>query len=205
MKKTTSIMLLAILFSSLFLFNEKAEASSFSDINSHWAEKEMEYIFQKGIIKGYSDGTFKPNETITRAQAAIMIGRAMGINGDKSVNTRFPDVDASVTGSGYIYELEKIDVITGYGDGTYRPYEHVNRGDAIIHLMRSSIAPSHPTKPYPKNPFKDVSSKQMSGDFVITAYHHGIVSGYADQTFRPYQLITRAEFSVFMARSLQST
>ncbi|MBT2640367.1 S-layer homology domain-containing protein [Bacillus sp. ISL-39] len=191
-----------MLFCSLLLFNGKADASSFSDIKNHWAEEEMEYLVQKGIIGGYADDTFRPNEIVTRAQAAIMIGRAKGLPGEQPVDTRFPDVPASVTGSGYIHELEKIDALTGYGDGTYRPHEPVKRGDATVHLIRSGIAPSD-QQPYPKNPFTDVSSSQLSGDFVIIAYHNGIVDGYADGTFRPYESITRAQFSVFMARSLQ--
>jgi hypothetical protein len=202
MEDIFKLLLSAMLFSSLFVFNETAEASSFSDIHNHWAKEEMEYLVQKGIIGGYADGTLRPNEIVTRAQAAIMIGRALRLPGQQPVDTRFPDVPASVTGSGYIYELEKIDAITGYGDGTYRPHEPVNRGDSTVHLIRSGIAPSD-QKPYPKNPFTDVSSSQLSGDFVILAYHNGIVNGFGDRTFRPYEPITRAQFSVFMARSLQ--
>ncbi|MBT2644640.1 S-layer homology domain-containing protein [Bacillus sp. ISL-41] len=203
MNKITTILLSAILASSLFVFNGDAKASSFSDINNHWAKEEMEYLVQKGIIGGYADGTFRPNEIVTRAQAAIMIGRALGLPGEQPVDTRFPDVPASVTGSGYIHELELIDVLTGYGDGTYRPHQPVNRGDATVHLIRSGLAPSD-QQPYPENPFTDVSSSQLSGPFVIIAYHNGIVDGYADKTFRPYEPITRAQFSVFLSRSLQS-
>lgn len=142
MKKITLLILSAMLFCSLLLFNAKADASSFSDINNHWAEEEMEYLIQKGIIGGYADGTFRPNEIVTRAQAAVMIGRAKGLPGEKPVDTRFPDVPASVTGSGYIYELEKIDAITGYGNGTYRPHQPVNRGDATIHLASHLLSSS---------------------------------------------------------------
>ncbi|MBT2639887.1 S-layer homology domain-containing protein [Bacillus sp. ISL-39] len=203
MKKVTCFLLSAVLVSSLFLFNGKAEASSFSDIKNHWAKEDMEYLVQKGIIGGYADGTFRPNEIVTRAQAAIMIGRALGLPGEQPVNARFKDVPASVTGSGYIHQLELIGVAAGYGDRTYRPHKPVNRGDATIHLIKSTLAPSD-RKGYPEHPFKDVSTSQASGEYVILAYRNGIVDGYADKTFRPYEPITRAQFSVFLSRSLQS-
>lgn len=203
MKKVTCFLLSAVLVSSLFLFNGKAGASSFSDINNHWAKEDMEYLVQKGIIGGYADGTFRPNEVVTRAQAAIMIGRALGLPGEQPVDARFKDVPASVTGSGFIHQLELIGVAAGYGDGTYRPHNPVNRGDATIHLIKSTLAPSD-RKGYPEHPFKDVSTSQASGKYVIIAYQNGIVDGYADKTFRPYEHITRAQFSVFLSRSLQS-
>ena len=137
MKKVTMFLLSVVLVSNLFLYNGKADASTFSDINNHWAKEEIEYLVQKGIIGGYADGTFRPNEIVTRAQAAIMIGRALGLPGEHPVDARFKDVPARVTGSGYIHELELIGVVTGYGDGTYRPQKPVNRGDATIHLIRS--------------------------------------------------------------------
>jgi hypothetical protein len=103
MENIFKFLISAMLFSSLFVFNETAEASSFPDIHNHWAKEEMEYLVQKGIIGGYADGTLRPNDIVTRAQAAIMIGRALKLPGQQPVDTRFPDVPASVTGSGYIY------------------------------------------------------------------------------------------------------
>ncbi len=203
MKKVTYVLVLTVMVSSLLLFNGKADADSFSDIENHWAKEDMEYLVQKGIIGGYADGTFRPNEVVTRAQAAIMIGRALGLPGEQPVDARFKDVPASVTGSGYIHQLELIGVASGYADRTYRPHKPVNRGDATIHLIKSTLAPSD-RKGYPEHPFKDVSTSQASGEYVIIAYHNGIVDGYADKTFRPYEHITRAQFSVFLSRSLQS-
>ena len=203
MKKVTYFLVLTVMVSSLFLSNGKADASSLSDIKNHWAKEDMEYLVQKGIIGGYADGTFRPNDIVTRAQAAIMMGRALGLPGEKPVDTMFSDVPAGVTGSGYIHQLVLIGVAAGYGDRTYRPHQPVTRGDATIHLIKSTLAPSD-RKGYPEHPFKDVSTSQAAGEYVIIAYHNGIVDGYADKTFRPYEHITRAQFSVFLARSLQS-
>ena len=88
------------------------------------------------MISGFTDGTFRPNETVTRAQAAIMIGRALGLNGEPR-NTNFTDVNSIVTGSGYIALAVEKGIISGFTDGTYRPYQPVTRGQMAIILNRA--------------------------------------------------------------------
>ena len=68
------------------------------------------------VISGFTDGTFRPNDTVTRAQAAIMIGRALGLDGEPR-NTKFNDVTSTVTGSGYIASAVEKGIISGFTDG----------------------------------------------------------------------------------------
>ncbi|MFP7442449.1 MULTISPECIES: S-layer homology domain-containing protein [Bacillus] len=194
------LVLAVLMFSCFFSFTQNTDASgSFKDIENHWAKEEMEYLIGKGVIGGYADGTFKPNEFITRAQAAIMIGRSKELPGEP-VDTKFKDVKASVAGSGYIHALTERDIIVGYPDGTYRPHQAVTRGDASIHIDRSS---RFENKTGIKNPFNDVSLEMMAYPHIMNLTGNGIASGFADGTFRPNQPITRAQFSVFMARAIQ--
>ena len=94
------------------------------------------YLSSQEIIYGFSDGTFKPNDTVTRAQAAIMIGRALDLNGNQR-DTTFRDVTSNVTGSGYIAAAVEKGIISGFSDGTYRPYQPVSRGQMAIFLNRA--------------------------------------------------------------------
>ncbi|MDE7218585.1 MAG: S-layer homology domain-containing protein, partial [Oscillospiraceae bacterium] len=66
-----------------FLSDEAAVSSSFSDISGHWAEKEINRAVMAGWIKGYTDGTFRPDQPITRAEAVTMINRMLDRTPDK--------------------------------------------------------------------------------------------------------------------------
>ena len=73
---------------------------------------------------------------MTRAAAAIMIGRALDLNGEQR-KTKFPDVGAEQVASGYIASAVAEGIIQGYPDGTYRPNETVTRGQMAIFLSRA--------------------------------------------------------------------
>ena len=62
---------------------------------------DIKYLTEKKIISGYPDGSFGATNSVTRQQAAIMLGRALGLNKEPR-NTKFSDVNAKATGSGYI-------------------------------------------------------------------------------------------------------
>lgn len=202
MKKIISVLLSFVLFSSFLLFPEGSSAAgNFKDIENHWAKSEIEYLISKGVISGYADGTFRPGETVTRAQVAIMIGRSLGLDGTPR-NTRFTDVPASVTGSGYMDALYKRDSIIGYTDYIYRPYAAVTRAQIAENINRSYPIPNKTGSP---NKFSDVSRELLEYYFIINTEANGIANGFADGTYRPHKTITRAELSVFLTRTLKLT
>ncbi len=101
MRKLLSIALLVI---ALFLTAPISglAAGTFKDVAYNYTfHEEIEFLSSKKIISGYEDGIFKPYNSVTRAEAAMMIGRALELDG-KAKNTKFRDVTANVTGSGYI-------------------------------------------------------------------------------------------------------
>ena len=74
--------------------------STFSDVSGHWAEKEIGYAAANGWVKGYGDGTFKPDQLISRSEAVTMINRILQRNVDESgimneIVTNWPDVQKS--------------------------------------------------------------------------------------------------------------
>ncbi len=174
-------------------------AGTFKDVSEgHTFYEEIEYLSSKKIISGYEGGVFKPNISVSRAEAAIMIGRALGLDG-KATNTKFRDVTAKVTGSGYIAAAVEKGIIKGYSDGTYRPFEPVTRGQMAIFLDRAfELEEFNRT-----NPFSDVSPNQAAYESIINANANGIAQGYSDSTFRPDKPVTRGQFSGFMTRTLE--
>lgn len=82
---------LAVLALTLVLgLGTKVNAQTFKDVNNHWAKTQIEWATENNIFKGYPDGTFKPEKTITRAEYIKIISNLTGLNKTASLN--FKDV-----------------------------------------------------------------------------------------------------------------
>ena len=194
-KKVTSVFLSLLLLVSFVV--PYAQAATFKDVSSNYTfSREVNYLTGKGIISGYPDGTFRPNESVTRAAAAIMIGRALGLDGTQR-KTKFPDVGASSVASGYIQSAVEAGIISGFTDGTFRPSETVTRGQLAIFLSRAFNL-----KETTSVTFTDVSTSSAAYPYIGKLLAAKITTGYPDNTYRPNVKVTRGQFSAFMARAL---
>jgi Leucine-rich repeat (LRR) protein len=157
--------------------------------------EEIKFLTAKGIINGFPDGNFHPNETVTRAQAAIMIGRALDL--DETIRpTIFDDVKSASMASGYIASATEKGIITGFPDGTFRPNDPVTRGQMAIIISRAFELKEESSYVFP-----DVSTQSSSYVHIKRIMAEGITTGYPDGTFRPSKKLIRGEFSAFMARA----
>lgn len=100
-----------------------------------WSRPYMKYCSEKGWIKGKAMGntvSMKPNDTITRAEAAAMISRALGLTtADGVIKADLHDMDKiPAWTSGYIDKLIEMKLMLGYSDGTFRPDKVVTRAEA---------------------------------------------------------------------------
>ncbi|WP_052343596.1 S-layer homology domain-containing protein [Bacillus massiliigorillae] len=194
-KKFTSIFLSFLLLTCFAVPN--GQAATFKDVSTSYTfYEEINYLTSKGIITGYSDGTFKPNETVTRAAAVIMIGRALGLDGAQRP-TKFADVSKSSVASGYIQSSVEAGIISGFTDGTFRPNESVTRGQVAIFLVRA-----FGLEETTDVTFKDVSMNSAAYPYIGKLLAAKITTGYSDNTYRPNIAVTRGQFSAFMARAL---
>ncbi|WP_312124544.1 5'-nucleotidase C-terminal domain-containing protein [Lysinibacillus boronitolerans] len=117
-------------------------ASPFSDVKESHADFEsIATLYAAGIISGYPDGTFKPDSNVTRGQAAKMIAGALKLDTKEVVDPKFTDISASNPYYGSIAALVGLNVITGYGDNTFRPNQTITHGDL------AKILASIPTLP----------------------------------------------------------
>jgi len=95
---------------------QAANVVAAKDLNGHWAEKQIMGWMEKGFIKGYSDNTFKPNNTITRAEFLTIVNNVFGYKDKAQIS--FTDVKTS---DWYYDEIAKAiaaGYIKGYADGT---------------------------------------------------------------------------------------
>ena len=176
--------------------NEK-DVRIFPDVGKgSWYEKEVNDLFFQGVIQGNKDGKFNPGNTITRGEAVAMIGRAMNLPGEKT-NTAFSDVSKGHFASGYIKSATAQGIIEGFPDDTFRPGIPILRGDVAVILKRTFDFPDA-SKRY----FADVDSENRYYEAVNSLADLQITRGFKDGSFKPDLNITRAEFSVFLSKTL---
>ncbi len=185
-RKTMAMLLaLAMVFTAFGAVT--VSAASFSDTQGHWAESVIDKWSGAGVVNGYSDGTFRPDSNITRAELAKVISTAGKFTAEADVN--FSDV---ADGDWYVSDLKKCvaqGVIGGYEDNTFRPDNEVTREEAAAMFQRAYKVNSHGLITF-------ADSDQISA-WATTAISAmvgtGIINGYEDNTFRPAASITRAE------------
>lgn len=108
---------------------------TFPDIADHWAKENIESMVAKNIINGYEDGTFRPEEKITRAEFVKMIVNALNAELVEYDN-EFSDVKASDWHADYIATANELGLINGYTDGTFRPNATIKRAEMASILAK---------------------------------------------------------------------
>ena len=148
---------------------------------------------ENGYVSGYPDGTFKPMQSVTRAEFASMIAKAMGYDSDPDAGSAYPDVADDHWAKAAINFCAQNDIINGYDDGTFQPNKAITRQEAAAILNKAfelSVKYGVSTDLFPDNS----SIAAWASDHVYAAKASGLMKGYEeDGTFRPNNQITRAE------------
>jgi hypothetical protein len=133
--------LLSVLLVLVMLFGLTTTALAYTDVTATTQTGPVEKLSALGIIKGYADGTFKPENPITRAEFAAVIVRAMGLEtAAKLINspTKFSDVTANYAWAyGYINIASAKGIVKGDPDGRFRPSDKVSFAEAITMLLHA--------------------------------------------------------------------
>jgi hypothetical protein len=170
-----------------------AGTHSFRDVNSSDYFYEHVYDLRDAqALGGYADGTFRPYNQATRAQLVKIVVLAFHIPLYSGSAQQFSDVPRDHPFYQHIMTAWERNIITGYADGTFRPYNNVTRGQISKISVESAridmITPSTPS-------FSDVPTDHTFYRHIETAYAHGILSGYADGTFKPEADATRGQIA----------
>ena len=108
-----------------------SQATKFSDASDDWYSKAINYVVGKGLISGYPNGTFKPNESITRAEFAQMISGY--VKNEKAGSSDFKDVKDHWAKDA-IDKLYGNKNVNGYPDGSFKPNAKITRAEAVTIL-----------------------------------------------------------------------
>ncbi|WP_313235564.1 S-layer homology domain-containing protein [Sporosarcina ureae] len=176
----------------------QAHAAEFTDMNGHWAKKEIQYLYDRNIIGGYPDETFKPNEPITRAQASAMLIKALKIPLVDNPKIVFKDVSKKSSYYKIMATVNEKGILRG-DQGLMRPGENTSRAQMAAILRRSFNIPfdSQPT-------FVDVVPAHWAyAD--INGIAKQRIAGGSEGKYMPSQSVTRAQFSAFLTRALDDS
>ena len=157
----------------------------------------------KAYIFGYADGTFRPDNNMSRAEAAAIFARLISEQkGEKiSGKSNFNDVSKSEWYSDYIGYLSKYGIIKGYADNTFRPNDNVSRAEFVAMTVRFNSLFNDVKKGSYTVKYTDVASNYWAYSDVAYAKHAGWLNGYADGTFKGDNAITRAEVVTVVNRA----
>ena len=160
-----------------------------SDINGHWAQATIEAWQNEGRIGGYEDGTFRPDQSITRAEFVRLLNSAVSTQGSAAIS--FSDVSPS---DWYYNDVAKAvgnNIASGFEDGTFKPNETVTRMQAAVFISNALMLTSNEAG---ANGFTDAAQLPAWAKGAVGAVvAGGYMSGYPDGSFGGSRGMTRAE------------
>ena len=114
---------------------ELPNSFKFKDTKGHWAENDIKLVYKAGLISGYPDGTFRPNEKISRAELATILYNALELQDSSTPDDNyFEDVPSYSWSYNEINTLANLGIIKGTSSSTFSPKENLSRAEMAILL-----------------------------------------------------------------------
>lgn len=182
--------------------NKAGIKNELNDSKGHWAEKTIDTYVKLNFIRGYTNGQFKPNANITRAEFASLISRVFNLNAATGQSANMSDI-SSHWAKEAIEQLAGAGVLGGYSDGTFRPNQAISREEIVVILSRI-VNLNSMNQDDSKGNFTDLSTANSYATQAIkSAAKAGIVSGRNDGEFDPHGNTTRAEALTIIQNALR--
>ncbi len=176
-----------------------SERSGFKDVqpDAYYYEA-VEWGNANGIVYGYSDSVFAPDDSCTRGQIVSFLYRHAGCP-EVDSELDFDDVDYDSYYYDAIIWAAENGIAYGYGDGSFGPNDTCTRAQTVSFLCRylGGKAQNH------NNSFKDVDSAAYYYEAIMWAVENGIAYGYGNGTFGPDDTCTRAQIVSFIYRAVE--
>jgi len=201
-------------------FNPEGEGRLWSDVSEDaYYTDETAFLYQRGAIRGYDDGTFRPGQLVNRAEFTTMIVKAfeqgtsqfLGVDVELKAKTPpFSDIDPVAWYYPYVAKAYAAGFISGStdpvtGELKFRPGDNISRAEAIAILNKASesLVSTKSTASCSDAPFDDVPDDAWFCDEVANAYASGITKGKAEKKFAPNDFLNRGDAAVMIRRTLE--
>ncbi len=176
--------------------------ASLSDISGHWAQAAIRQARLLGIANGYSNGTFLPNASVTRAEFAVMLTKALGLGGGEA---QFEFTDRDAIGSWAVDAVSaavRAGIVSGYEDGSFRPGDSLTRAEMATMISRA-LGLSGGQAADSTGFADDAEIPDWAKSATAAASELGIVKGVDGNRLAPNDTATRAEAVVMLLRMLE--
>jgi len=183
---------------------QNVQAASFTDMNKNTSSLyvEVQYLADQGIIKGYPDGRFKPNNPIAKQHIAAMLVRALDLPMTNLEDPQYKDVPKT-----HPYYNE---IAAGYNAGLFSKADNFKPNSSISRaFMARLMSKAFKLKVHQQGEesprYSDVARNSEFYTDILKVSSNNIAKGYPDDRFKPNQLITRSHFAAFLTRALTAS
>lgn len=179
-----------------------------SDISGTTFETYINNLVGAGVINGFSDGTYRPDENVTREQMAKFIVTAFNFKLSGSYSDNFPDISSDSKFFEYIQILKQLQIVGGYSDGTYRPTNYVTRGEVTKFIALAFYRKDIDISGELKNIFPDLPNDNPFAYYINylaqnEVNNETLISGYSDGTYKADDPLTRGQMAKIIWNSIQ--
>lgn len=178
--------------------NSGTTLPKFTDIANHWAREAIATAVEGGIIKGYEDGTFRPNGVVTRSELMVMLGRMLGVQQEDMTLSFKDEANIPVWARPYIAGAVKSGFANGYEDGTFRPGGKITRIEFVAMVARALNLKSETNAFLPYADSDQIPS--WGAAYAAALYEAGLIEGKDNNRFAPNDQVTRAEAVTLLLR-----
>ena len=170
---------------------------TFSDIQDNWAKDSIMVAYLNHWVNGRSPDTFSPDEPLTREQATVILVRRLGLTPELDPSVSFDDTGGSWS-QAYLETARKNHIISGIGDNLFAPGRPVTRQELAV--MINNVLKYQTGKDTVLFPDVSPVSNPWSVEAIGAVAAAGIIPADPDGTFRPSDIVTRAEMTVFISK-----
>ncbi|MBD2089417.1 DUF1565 domain-containing protein [Microcoleus sp. FACHB-1515] len=178
--------------------------SNFRDVAGNWAEGYITALAERGVISGFPNGTFRPNDPVTRAQFAAIVNQAFSPQPKRGV-VNFQDVAPNFWGRSAIQTAYRGGFLTGYPGQIFRPDERIPRVQVLVSLVSGLELSSESFVNLDR--FQDNAEiPTWARGSIAAATQRSIIVNYPNVAqLEPNRTATRAEVAAFVYQALVST
>ncbi|MGE5372323.1 MAG: S-layer homology domain-containing protein [Solirubrobacterales bacterium] len=202
----TAVMLLGMPVNPMLAASSDGKAvnpapAAFSDVKAdHPSAPYYRYVTARGMMKGYPDGSFRPDTSMTRAEMAAMLVHAKGLKPYTPRKAAFKDVNTKHWAFGQIEAASRAGLLKGYTNGTFRPNQPVTRAETAALLLKLTGQTS-PALTLPAS-VRDVKPDSWAKKSIATVLDAGIMKTITPGSFAPDRPATRGQIARGMAAML---
>ncbi|RIE01538.1 S-layer homology domain-containing protein [Cohnella faecalis] len=180
---------------------EPTKEAQLSDISGHWAEANIKQAVSEGIVKGYTDGSFKPNTTVTRAEFTVMLMNALKAQ-DEGAELIFTDVASiGAWAKKAVEQAAKSGIVKGFDDNTFRPDAKITRAEMAEMIARAMDLSIEENAETGFADDKDIPSWVKGA--VAALKKRNLIEGKGSNQFDPTAPATRAEALTIILKMLE--